>query len=159
MCKSDWQNLGVFACTPSLPVASAEGRVRDLGLRHLDWHNSTALANSALHIMGNIQIWPWPPRISQSGHFLICFKETHFPEFPGRFYNNLIRVISRPIGYWYKIVCSPTRPQQYLAKSASQPWRELHPPVSKRFHRILYNCSSCLFIILSRLYTDIDDNI
>ena len=46
---------GVFACTPALPVASDEGKVRDLKLSHLDWHNFTALANTALHIMENIQ--------------------------------------------------------------------------------------------------------
>ena len=35
-CKSDRQSLGVFACSPALPVGSNEGRVRDQGLRHLD---------------------------------------------------------------------------------------------------------------------------
>ena len=50
--KSDWQSSAVFACTPALPVASDEGRGRELGRRHMDWHNSTDLAKSALRIMG-----------------------------------------------------------------------------------------------------------
>ena len=64
------------------PVTSDEGRVRDLGLRHLDWHNSTALANSALHIMGSNTIRPKPPRSS------------------------LIRTISWLIEYLFTILCS-----------------------------------------------------
>ena len=61
----DWQSLGVWACTPALPVGNSEGRVEHLGLHHLDWHNSTALMNSALDIRGNIQIRPRPPRSPQ----------------------------------------------------------------------------------------------
>ena len=42
------QRPALLTCTPALPVASSEGRVEHLGLRHQDWRNFTALANSAL---------------------------------------------------------------------------------------------------------------
>ena len=36
------------------------GKTEHLGLGHLDWHYSTALANSALHIRGIHQTSPIP---------------------------------------------------------------------------------------------------
>ena len=88
-CQSNWQNPEVFACKPGLAVASDGGRVRYLGQRHLEWHNSTALANSAVHIMGNFQIKQRLPRSSCSGicstwffFTLLFLKRCFFPECP-----------------------------------------------------------------------------
>ena len=47
---------GVLTCTPDLPVAYSEGGVEHLVVRHLDWHNSTALAYSELDTSEKIKL-------------------------------------------------------------------------------------------------------
>ena len=54
-CKQDCQYPGVLACTPDLPLASSEGRGEQLGLRHLEWHNLTLLANFTRHKRENLK--------------------------------------------------------------------------------------------------------
>ena len=59
-------SLLALKCFPLKVFDSSGVFAWEIGLCYLDWHNSTAVANSELHINENIQIKPRPPRSSQS---------------------------------------------------------------------------------------------